>query len=85
MNFTVFAKCCAPPSGRSSLFTDVSTTYFSIIASTAFAMFIGSSLSSHPLGLPVSTEQNLQALVQTDPISIKVAVPADQHSLIFGQ
>ena len=42
-------------------------------------------MSSQPLGLPVSTEQNLHALVQTDPININVAVPADQHSEIFGQ
>ena len=42
-------------------------------------------MSIQPLGLPVSTEQNLQALVQTEPNNIKVAVPADQHSEIFGQ
>ena len=52
---------------------------------TAFAVFSGSSVSSHPFGFPVSTEQNLHALVHTDPININVAVPADQHSLIFGQ
>jgi hypothetical protein len=52
---------------------------------TALAVFNGSSLSNQPFGLPVSTEQNLHALVQTEPISIKVAVPADQHSEILGQ
>ena len=51
---------------------------------TALAVCIGSSRSNQPFGLPVSTEQNLQALVQTDPINIKVAVPADQHSEMFG-
>ena len=28
---TVSAKCCAPPSGRSSLLTEVKTTYLSFI------------------------------------------------------
>ncbi len=51
---------------------------------TAWAVCIGSSKSSQPFGLPVSTEQNLQALVQTEPMSINVAVPALQHSEMFG-
>ena len=51
---------------------------------TALAVCIGSSKSNQPFGFPVSTEQNLHALVQTEPINIKVAVPADQHSEIFG-
>ena len=33
----------------------------------------------------MSTEQNLQALVQTDPINMIVAVPWLQHSPMFGQ
>src|SRR5687768_14986730 len=45
---------------------------------------MGSSASSHPCGLPVSTEQKRQARVQTAPINISVAVPAFQHSPILG-
>jgi hypothetical protein len=40
--------------------------------------------SSQPCGLPVETEQNLQARVHTEPISIRVAVPRPQHSAMFG-
>src|SRR6202022_4912107 len=40
--------------------------------------------SSQPHGLPVSTEQNLQARVQTAPMSMIVAVPAFQHSPMLG-
>ena len=48
------------------------------------AILLGSSLSSQPLGFPVLTEQNWQALVHVSPINIKVAVPRDQHSDRFG-
>ena len=51
---------------------------------TVFAAFCGSSASSQPLGLPVSTAQNLHARVHTEPIIINVAVPRDQHSPMFG-
>src|SRR5580692_1321407 len=51
---------------------------------TLRATFSGSSASSQPLGLPVSTAQNRQARVHTAPISMIVAVPAFQHSPIFG-
>ena len=54
------------------------------ISSTVSAIFLGSSASSHPLGLPVLTEQNWHALVQVSPITINVAVPLDQHSERFG-
>ena len=55
------------------------------MSSTVRAAFSGSSGSSQPRGLPVSTAQNRQARVQTAPISISVAVPAFQHSPMFGQ
>ena len=48
------------------------------------ATFSGSSASSQPRGLPVSTEQKRQARVHTAPISMMVAVPAFQHSPMFG-
>ena len=40
--------------------------------------------SSQPCGLPVSTAQKRQARVHTAPISMMVAVPAFQHSPMFG-
>ena len=80
----VFEKCPAPPSSKSSLLTEVKTAYLTLISSIDLATLSGSSSSNLPLGFPVSTEQNLQALVQTDPRSMKVAVPLFQHSLILG-
>ena len=59
--------------------------YRRFMISTVFAAFTGSSGSSQPAGFPVSTEQNLQARVQTEPINIIVAVPLFQHSPMFGQ
>ena len=58
--------------------------YLSFMSSTLRAVFSGSSASSQPRGLPVSTEQNRQARVHTAPISMMVAVPAFQHSPMFG-
>ena len=75
MALTVEAKCSAPPSDKSSLFTEVKTAYFNSILDIEFATLLGSSVSKIPLGLPVSTAQNLHARVQTEPSSIKVAVP----------
>src|SRR5579871_5726879 len=54
------------------------------MSSTVRAALSGSSASSQPRGLPVSTEQKRHARVQTAPISISVAVPAFQHSPMFG-
>ena len=51
---------------------------------TASATLAGSFTSSQPCGLPVFTEQNLQARVHTEPMSISVAVPRPQHSAMFG-
>ena len=58
--------------------------YLSFISSTVRAAFCGSSASSQPRGLPVSTAQKRQARVQTAPINMMVAVPAFQHSPMFG-
>src|SRR5687767_14311243 len=58
--------------------------YLSFMSSTLRAVFSGSSSSSQPCGLPVSTEQNRQARVHTAPINMMVAVPAFQHSPMFG-
>jgi lipoic acid synthetase len=41
--------------------------------------------TGNPNGWLDKDELNLHALVQTEPINIKVAVPADQHSQILGQ
>ena len=84
MAATVLAKWYAPPSGRSSRSTLVSTTYFRSISFTDSATLCGSSRSSLPIGLPVSTAQKRQARVQMWPISMKVAVPRDQHSPMLG-
>src|SRR5258708_15671885 len=51
---------------------------------TDLATFCGSSASSQPRGLPVSTAQKRHARVHTAPISMMVAVPAFQHSPMFG-
>ena len=58
--------------------------YLSFMSSTLRAVFSGSSASSQPRGLPVSTEQKRQARVHTAPINMMVAVPAFQHSPMFG-
>src|SRR5690625_2400329 len=58
--------------------------YFSPMMRTESATCAGSPGSSQPCGLPVSTAQNLQARVHTDPMIMIVAVPALQHSAIFG-
>ena len=50
------------------------------------ATFSGSSGSGgFPAGLPGVTMQNLHALEQTSPMSIRVAVPLPQHSATLGQ
>ncbi len=54
------------------------------MSATLAATFAGSSASSQPCGLPVSTAQNRQARVQTLPMTMMVAVPAFQHSPMFG-
>ena len=77
------AKCCAPPSLRSSRSTDVITTYFKPMSAIARANCRGSSMS-RALGLPCATSQNGQRRVQISPMIINVAVPPLKHSPRFG-
>ena len=79
-----WAKMNAPPSGRSSRFTEVITHYRSPIRSTVLASRCGSS-RSRPRGLPEVTAQYRQARVQMSPKIINVAVPRSQQSPILGQ
>ena len=82
----VLAKCAAPPSGRSSRATAVTTTKRSPMARGGLR---------HPAGLVgvrqarwaarSSTLQNRQPRVQRLPAIMKVAVPRDQHLPMFGQ
>ena len=78
------AKCCAPPSARSSRSTEVMTTWASDRLATASATRSGSFKSSLS-GRPVATLQKAQARVQTEPSIIIVACFFAQHSPIFGQ
>ena len=79
----VAAQTFAPPSGRSSLATDVSTQCLSPILATASAT-LGGSAKSSSVGFPVWIAQKVQARVQILPRIIRVAVPRDQHSPILG-
>src|SRR5215469_4789468 len=81
---SVAAKCAAPPSGRSSRSTDVTTTCCRPSRATAAAIRRGSSASSGRT-LPCATAQYGQLRVHTSPISMKVAVRCEKHSPIFGQ
>jgi hypothetical protein len=78
------AKCSAPPSGRSSRSTLVTTTWRRPSVATASATRRGSSASS-ARGMPVATLQKEQARVQVSPMIIMVAWRCDQHSPMFGQ
>ena len=80
----VAANWAAPPSGRSSRATAVSTAKRRPISATAAATRSGSSAAGGASGLRVSTRQKPQARVQRSPLSMKVAVPSDQHSEMFG-
>src|SRR6185436_9153924 len=82
--FTVAAQIAAPPSFSSSRFTDVITACFTPINLMAFATRSGSSQSSS-VGNPVCTAQKPQERVHTFPKIMNVAVPAPQHSPMFGQ
>ena len=82
---TVCAIVSAPPSGRSSRATIVTTTWRRPICTTDSATRRGSSASTLP-GSPVSTEQKRQRRVHTLPSIMKVAVPSvPQHSWMLGQ
>ena len=80
----VAANAPAPPSGRSSRATLVTTTWSRFMAATASATRRGSS-SSNQVGRPVLMAQNPQARVQVSPRIITVAVRWSQHSPMFGQ
>src|SRR5580692_449483 len=80
----VAAKCAAPPSGRSSRSTDVTTTCCKPSRATASAIRRGSSLSKGRT-LPCATAQYGQLRVHTSPISMKVAVRCEKHSPMLGQ
>ncbi len=80
----VSAKCCAPPSARSSRSTEVTTIWAKPSLAVASPTWAGSSASSAP-GSPVLTLQKAQARVQVSPMIMKVACFFSQHSPIFGQ
>jgi len=82
---TTSANCDAPPSGRSSRATAVTTAWARPIDATASARRAGSPGSGGPLGSRVSTRQNPHARVQRSPLIMNVAVPCCQHSKMFGQ
>src|SRR5690606_12235420 len=84
MAFTVSAQIVEPPSFKSSRSTEVITQCFTCISFTELATLLGSSTSTGK-GRPVATAQKEQERVQILPRIIKVAVPAPQHSPIFGQ
>ena len=84
MYLIVSIKCWAPPSGKSSLSTLVTTTCLSPNFKTDLATLRGSIGSGGSEGLPVFTLQNAHALVQVSPNIIKVACFFSQHSPIFG-
>ena len=78
------AKCCAPPSFKSSRSTEVITTYFKFRFFTVSAKCSGS-LISKALGRPCETSQNGQRRVQISPIIMNVAVPLPKHCGKLGQ
>jgi hypothetical protein len=81
---TVWYQISAPRSLSSSRFTEVITACLTPMSLMASATRRGSSVS-YSLGRPVATAQNEQLRVQTLPRIMKVAVPAPQHSPMFGQ
>src|SRR5690606_23518237 len=80
----VSAQMIEPPSFKSSRSTEVITQCFTYNNFTEVATRFSSSQSTAN-GLPVATAQKEQERVQIFPKNIKVAVPAPQHSPIFGQ
>ena len=83
MASTVAAQWAAPPSGRSSRVTEVTTTYRSFISATLSATCRGSSASG-ARGRPVLVAQKRQPRVQMSPRIINVAVLRLQHSAWLG-
>jgi len=79
----VAAKMLAPPSGKSSRQTLVTTQCSRPMTATASATRRGSSSSFHS-GRPVLTAQKPQARVQVSPRIMTVAVRCSQHSPMLG-
>ena len=79
-----FTNCDAPPSGRSSRSTEVTTICSRPSSAAAVATCSGSS-GSTARGMPVLTLQKAQARVQVSPRIITVACFLVQHSPMFGQ
>ena len=77
-------NCEAPPSGRSSRSTEVTTIWVRPSSAAATATCSGSS-GSTARGMPVLTLQKAQARVQVSPRIITVACFLVQHSPILGQ
>src|ERR1017187_150925 len=84
MALMVSTQMIEPPSFKSSRSTEVITQCFTFINNTDCATRSGSCKST-ALGLPVATLQNPQERVHIFPRIINVAVPAPQHSPLFGQ
>src|SRR5919107_65802 len=84
IDLIVLAMCSAPPSSKSSLQTEVITTYLNPHSLIALATLSGSPASSKTTGLPLLTAQNLHPLVHMSPMIIIVAVPVPQHSDMLG-
>src|SRR5690606_34736021 len=81
---TVSAQIVEPPSFNSSRSTELITQCFTSIRRTESATRFVSSISTAKGG-PVATAQKEQERVQIFPSIINVAVPAPQHSPMFGQ
>ena len=79
------AKCCAPPSRRSSRSTLVITTYVSLSAAMVSREVGAAPPRRAASGRPCATSQNGQRRVQMSPRIMKVAVPLPKHSPMFGQ
>ena len=84
MALIVKANWPAPPSGRSSLVTEVTTTCFSPSSFAVTATFQGSHGSAMRGSARLTTAQKPQLLVHTSPSIIKVAVGFEKHSPILG-
>ena len=80
----VAAKWAAPPSGRSSRLTEVSTAKRRPSAATRWAVSSGSR-GSRASGRPLRMAQKPQARVQVSPMSRKVAVPWLKQWARLGQ
>ena len=80
----VSAQTSAPPSASSSRLTLVITTCPSCIVRDRYRRRARGSSRSSVGGRPVAIWQNPQLRVQTSPRIISVAVPAAQHSPMFG-